>query len=438
MATLQQVLAEKIPVWRKEIADLTEANGDKVISSITLNQVCGGLRGVQALICNTSYVHPERGLFIRGHHISDLADRLPEEIFYLLCTNELPDEKALASLQEDLKARSVVPQYVWDTIRSLPDNTHPMVVLNIAIMSLQRYSVFSRKYNEGIRKTDYWEMTLEDSLQIIAKIPAIVAGIYRMRVLLKKRILSDPYRDWSNNFAHMLGIDDPDNELANFIRLYMVLHCDHEGGNVSANVCRIVNSALSDPYYSVAAGLNGLAGPLHGLANQECLKYVLAIEEHFGGVPSKEDLRQYIWGTLSSGRVIPGYGHAVLRATDPRFTAFLEFGKKVCPFDTVFQIVKLLFEIVPDVLKEHGHAKNPWPNVDAASGALLFHFGITRFDFYTVMFAASRILGMCAQMIMNRGLFAPIFRPKSVTLDWIKEKVAGTPAKAKKSTKTKK
>ncbi len=431
MANLQDVMSEKIPLWRERITDLVAANEQKVVSNITLKQLCGGLRGVQGLICNTSFVHPEKGLFIRGIPISELVDRLPEEIFYLLCTGELPDENSLASLQEELKARSEVPIYVWNAIKSLPEGTHPMVVLSIALLSMQRKSVFARKYSEGMRKGDHWLTTLEDALQIIAKIPTIVAGIYRMRVVYKKRILSDPYRDWSGNFANMMGIDDPEGKLRDLIRLYMVLHCDHEGGNVSNNVCRIVNSALSDPYYSISAGLNGLAGPLHGLANQECLKYVQAIEENFNGVPKEEDLKEYIWATLQSGRVIPGYGHAVLRATDPRFTALLNFGKRVCPYDNVFRIVELLFKIVPDILKEHGKAQNPWPNVDAASGALLYHFGITRFDFYTVMFAASRVLGMCAQMIMARGLYAPIFRPKSVTTEWLEQMLSKTNQKKK-------
>jgi citrate synthase len=423
MSSLQEVLAEKIAIRRERIQNLVKKYPDEVISQVTLQQICGGLRGVQALICDTSYVDPEKGLFIRGIPVSELIERLPEEVFYLLCTGELPSEKALSALQEDLKARSEVPAYVWDTIKSLPEGTHPMVVLSIAIMTLQRQSVFTRKYNEGMRKSDYWETTLEDSLQIIGKIPTIVAGIYRMRVVYKKRILSDPYRDWGSDFAHMLGARDPDGELPNLIRLYMVLHSDHEGGNVSANVTRIVNSALSDPYYSIAAGLNGLSGPLHGLANQECLKYVQGIEENFGGIPKETDLKKYIWATLQSGRVIPGYGHAVLRATDPRFTALLNFGKRVCPYDNTFRIVEMLYKIVPSILTEHGKAKNPWPNVDAASGSLLYHFGITQFDFYTVMFAASRILGMAAQMINNRAVFAPIFRPKSVTTDWLEQKL---------------
>ncbi len=424
MASLQETLARKVPVWREEVRELVQKHSGKVVSEITVQQIFGGLRGVKALICDTSFVDPEKGLFIRGIPILELAGRLPEEIFFLLCTGELPDEKALVNLQEDLKARSEVPQYVWDMLKALPPGTHPMILFSSAIMALQRYSVFSRRYNEGLPKSEYWEAVLEDTLQIIAKIPTLAAGIYRMRVLQKKRILSDPTLDWGGDFAHMLGLEDEQGNFARLIRLYMVLHSDHEGGNVSVNVCRIVNSALSDPYYSIAAGLNGLAGPLHGLANQESLKFILRIKDAFNGVPESEKLREFVWDTLRSGQVIPGYGHAVLRATDPRFVAFMNYGRQVCPDDPVFQIVEKLFEVVPTVLKEHGKAKNPWPNVDAISGSLLYHFGLRQFEFYTVMFAAARILGMSAQMIVDRALLAPIVRPKSVPISWVKQQVS--------------
>jgi citrate synthase len=181
-----------------------------------------------------------------------------------------------------------------------------------------------------------------------------------------------------------------------------------------------VASALSDAYYAVSAGLNGLAGPLHGLANQECLKWVLKVLDRFGGVPSDEELRKFAWDTLSSGRVIPGYGHAVLRVTDPRFDAFRKFGLEHMPDDPVFKIVDQVFRIVPGVLQEQGKAKDPWPNVDAASGSLLYHFGLKEFSYYTVLFSVSRAMGMCSQMIISRAFSEPIERPKSSTTKWLK------------------
>ena len=247
------------------------------------------------------------------------------------------------------------------------------------------------------------------------------AGLFLFDVALT--LIGQPSAYWAGNYAHMLGIEDPTGNFKKLMRLYLTLHCDHEGGNVSANTCHTVGSALSDPYYAVSAGLNGLAGPLHGLANQECLRFVLAVHQHYQGVPTDEQLKEYAWERLNSGRVIPGYGHAVLRVTDPRFSAFREFGLKYCGDDEVFQIVDKLFNIIPGVLKEHGKAKNPWPNVDAGSGALLYHFGLREFDYYTVLFGVSRALGMLSQLVINRALGSAITRPKSVQTSWIKKQV---------------
>lgn len=423
MAILREKLRTEIPEIRTKIDGIFKKHKDEVVSNVTVKQVYGGMRGVIGMVCNSSYVDPLKGLFIRGIPVSELTDRIPEEIFYLLCTGELPDNEALKQLQDELNLRAEVPEYVWNVIRSLPKDTHPMTMLSIAILAMEGASIFKEKYASGLRKADFWEATLDDSLELLAKLPTIAAGVYRIRFAKGDLIPYDKSLDWGSNYANMLGIPDPNGEFADLMRLYLVLHCDHEGGNVSAFTSRVVNSSLSNLYYAASAGLNGLAGPLHGLANQECLKFVLAIEEKYQKVPSKKELGDFVWSTLKLGKVIPGYGHAVLRATDPRFTAFLNFGKQHCPDDKTFKIVERLFEVVPDILKEYGSGKiaDPWPNVDAISGSLLFYYGLTMFDYYTVMFGVSRILGFCAQAIMARGLQAPIIRPKSVTNKWIEE-----------------
>jgi citrate synthase len=369
------------------------------------------MRGVKALVCDTSVVPPDKGLIIRGTPIGELKDQLPEAVFYLLVTGEMPDNEALEDLKKDLKSRSEVPDYVWKTLEAMPKGSHPMVMFSLGILAMEKESVFKKKYNEGMKKTEYWDSTLEDCLNLIAKLPTLAAGIYRMRFNKGPRIEPDPSLDWAGDYARMLGLDDPTGEFANLMRLYMVLHTDHEGGNVSAHTCHCVGSALSDVYYAVSAGLNGLAGPLHGLANQMCLRWAIMVKDKFGGVPTEDQLRQFAWDTLNSGQVIPGYGHAVLRVTDPRFTAFHEFGSRVCADDDLFQIVAKVFKVIPDVLREHGKAKDPWPNVDAASGCLLYHFGLTEFEYYTVLFGVSRALGMCSQLIVSRALGEAIERP---------------------------
>ncbi|MGH2574900.1 MAG: citrate (Si)-synthase [Ignavibacteria bacterium] len=421
MPSLKEKLASQIPNLRSRVRNLAKNSGSKVVSEVTIEQVIGGMRGVKSLVCDTSEVIPDQGVIIRGIPIAKLTDKLPEEIFYLLLTGELPDTQSLKDLQSELKHRSEIPDYIWAILKSCPKDAHPMSMLNASITIMEHESKFHRAYDKGIKKEVYWEYALDDSLDLIAKLPGLAAGIYRIRFNKGEVIKSNPELDWGADYAYMLGIDDYNNEFSNLMRLYMVLHSDHESGNVSAFSSHVVGSALSDVYYSVAAGLNGLAGPLHGLANQECLKFVLELLDHFKGVPSDDELKKLIEERLNKGMLISGYGHGVLRVTDPRFTAFLEFGKRIMPDDERFIMVEKLFNIVPKVLSSRGKVKDPWPNVDAVSGSLLYHYGLVEFDYYTVLFGVSRALGLCSQLILNRAVGAPITRPKSVTLDWLEK-----------------
>ncbi|MDC1032221.1 citrate (Si)-synthase [Candidatus Marinimicrobia bacterium] len=415
---LQKILSEKINIWQKEIHSVIKNKGQKVISEVTVSQAYGGMRGVKGLTCETSAVSADRGLIIRGYPLTDISHISPEEVFYLLLTGELPDSDAVNDIQNQFKNNQKVPEYVWKILESMPKNSHPMTMLTTAIQSMQVDSIFVKKYNDGTPKTDLWKWTLDDGITLLSAIPIIAAGIYRMRYNKGDRIEPDKTLDWAGNFAHMLGIQDED--FKKLMRLYLMLHCDHEGGNVSAFSSLTVASALSSPFLSVAAGLNGLAGPLHGLANQECLKFVLDVKDHFKTVPSDEDLKDFCWDRLNNGRVIPGYGHAVLRCPDPRFSAFMDFGENYIRNDDIFSIVQSLFKVVPPVLLEQGKAKNPWPNVDAASGSLLYYYGLKEFNYYTVLFSISRSMGIIAQMVINRAMGIPITRPKSVTTEWIK------------------
>jgi citrate synthase len=429
---LKDKLSQLIPKWREEVKAILSKNASRVISEVTVEQLFGGMRGIKALVCDTSEVALDSGLIIRGIPILELTDKLPEEIFYLLLTGELPDHEALVDLQNELKRRADVPFYVWNVINGLPLETHPMVMLNTAVLVMENESFFKKRYEEGLPKEYLWEPMFWDALNLIARIPVIAAYIFRRKFNKGPRINPDYSLDWAANYARMLGIDDPDGSFAKLMRLYMVLHSDHEGGNVSAFATQTVGSALSDLYFAISAGLNGLAGPLHGLANQECLRFILKLRDDIGHPPSDEEIRNYAINLLNNNKVISGYGHAVLRVTDPRFTAFVDFAEKVMPDDEIFKIVKQLYKIVPKLLMERGKAKDPWPNVDAASGALLFHYGMTEFEYYTVLFSVSRILGLSAQLILNRALLAPIIRPKSVTVKWVKQTLAENSKAAKK------
>tara|TARA_B100000676_G_scaffold132782_1_gene131874 strand:+ start:482 stop:1744 length:1263 start_codon:yes stop_codon:yes gene_type:complete len=419
---LQEQLSSKIPKWQEDLKLVLNEKGDKVISDVTVSQAVKGMRGVKSLICDTSTVSADKGLIIRGNSILDITGILPEEVFYLLLVGDLPNKDQLLDLQNQLNDHRTVPDYVWKILDAMPVNSHPMTMLSIAIQSMRVESLFVEKFNQGTPKKDYWKWVLEDGLKLIGVLPSIAAGIYRKQKNLNERIDPDQGLDWGANFAHMLGANDND-DFKKLMRLYLMLHSDHEGGNVSAFSSLTVASSLSSPFLAVGAGFNGLAGPLHGLANQECLKFVLEIRDHFNGKPSDEELKEFCWSRLNNGRVIPGYGHAVLRCPDPRFTAFMDFGKEHIQNDDVFDIVKALFDVVPPVLEEHGKAKNPWPNVDAASGSLLYYYGLKEFNYYTVLFSLSRAMGIISQIVINRALRIPITRPKSVTTDWLKNNI---------------
>ncbi len=429
MSKLKEKLKEIIPQERDKVKKLIAEKGSNVISEVTVKQAYGGMRGVKNLVCETSYLDPMEGIRYRGKTIPEMRkelpkapggeEPLPEAGWWLLLTGDVPTDEEIKDLQAEFKAVQEMPSYVKDTLRAMAKDTHPMTMFSAAILSMQRESLFVKGYNEGMKKEEYWVPMYEDCVNLLAKLPAIGAYIYRMKYKNNSHIPADPELDFGGNFAHMMGIEAP--EYKDLMRLYFLLHSDHESGNVSAHTCHLVASALSDIYYAVSAAMDGLAGPLHGLANQECLKWILTMMEKLGGVPTKEQVEKYAWDTLNKGQVIPGYGHAVLRQTDPRFVAQHEFGNKYCPNDPVFQAVKTVYEVVPPILQKHGKAKNPWPNVDAHSGCLQYYYGVKEFDFYTVMFGVGRSLGITAETIWDRALLLPIERPKSVTTKWLEQ-----------------
>jgi citrate synthase len=355
------------------------------------------------------------------------GEPLPEGLLWLLMTGEVPTKAQAASVTAELHSRARIPENVVAMIKSFPRHMHPMTQLSAAVLAMQAESKFAQAYQDGVHKSKYWEATLEDVLDLIARLPTVASLIYRNTFHNgKPGAAYDPKLDYSANFARMLGFKSA--QFDEVMRLYLSIHSDHEGGNVSAHTTRLVGSALSDPYLSFSAAMCGLAGPLHGLANQEVLRWVVDLQDEFKrtGKPVNHDtIRQFAWDTLNGGKVIPGYGHAVLRKTDPRYMAQREFCLKHLPNDELFKIVSTVYEVVPDVLTKHGKTKNPWPNVDAHSGVLLTHYGLTENSYYTVLFGVSRALGVLTQLFWDRALGLPIERPKSLTMDWIKNRFEG-------------
>jgi citrate synthase len=431
MENLKEKFAKKALPQADEIKKLIKSHGDKVIGSYTIDQVLSGMKGMVGLLTDTSHLDPEEGIRFRGFSIPEIREKLPklhpegeplpEGLFYLMLMGDIPSLEEAHSITIEWQRRSQVPKHVFDVIDSMPQTTKPMTLFSMAILAMATESKFMKSYLEGMSKNDLWDPAFEDTMTLIARLPVVAAYIYRLKYHKNTQIDPDPYLDWAGNFAHMMGYENE--EVKRLFRLYMVLHADHEGGNVSAHTTHLVGTALSNPYYAFAAGMAGLAGPLHGFANQEVVRWLQNMIEDIGYVcDSKEKIREYVIKTVEEGRVVPGYGHAVLRITDPRFTAQREFALKYLPNNPLIQAVGCLYEVVPEVLKTYQKIKNPWPNVDAHSGALLLAYGIKEYDFYTVLFGVSRALGVLAQLVWDRVYGIGLERPNSQTLDWFKKK----------------
>ncbi|MFC2100947.1 citrate (Si)-synthase, partial [Bacteroidota bacterium] len=423
----------KIEAWRPRTTKLVKEYGDVKIGEVTVAQAIGGMRGVKSLVTDISYLDPFEGIRFRGYTIPETLEKLPkppgvdipyvEGHFYLLLTGDIPTENEVAEVVDEFKKRKKVPKYVFDVINAMPDDTHPMVMFSAAILAMEKESVFAKQYREGISKMDYWDPTFEDAMNLQARLPEIGAYIYRKKYKNNQIIPSDPNLDLGGDFAHMMGIGKPYDDVA---RLYFILHSDHESGNVSAHTGHLVASALSDMYYAISAMINGLAGPLHGLANEEVLRWIQGVMDKMGGkVPTEKEMEEFVWNTLNSGQVVPGYGHAVLRKTDPRYQAQRDFCLKYLPDDLIFKYVDVLYKVVPPILEKQGKAKNPWPNVDAQSGVIQWYYGITEYAFYTVLFGIGRTLGIAANIVWDRALGYAIERPKSLTTTMLEEIAKG-------------
>lgn len=430
---LKNKLKEKIDAWRPRTARLVKEFGDVKVGEVNIGQVIGGARGVKCLVTDISYLDPMEGIRFRGFTIPEVMEKLPkvpgcempyvEGFFYLLLTGEIPTKEDVEEVADEFNKRKGVPEYVFNMLKTLPADSHPMAMLSAGIVAMQRESVFVKEYEAGnLNKDNMWEAAYEDGLTLLARLPRLASFIYRLKYKNGDIIPADPKLDMGGNFAHMMGIDKPYDDVA---RMYFILHSDHESGNVSAHTGHLVASALSDVYYSISAMINGLAGPLHGLANQEVLRWLQGVMDQMQGkVPTEDEMKKFVWDTLNSGQVIPGFGHAVLRKTDPRYTAQREFCLKHLPDDLLFKYVDVLYKVTPPILQEQGKAKNPWPNVDAQSGVIQWYYGLTEYDYYTVLFGVGRALGVVSNIIWDRALGYPIERPKSLTTAML-EDIAG-------------
>eukprot|EP00250_Pteridium_aquilinum_P028047 c36507_g1_i1 orf=451-1827(-) len=426
---LREKLSSIIPAAKDRLAGIKRDHGNVRLDPHTVQGIIAGSRGIKSILWEVSKLDPDHGILYRSFSIPQCfaslptalqgGQPLPEGVLWLLLTGRMPSPRQTASLSLDLTARiTKIPDFAFASINALPPSVHPMTQLVSAIMALQSQSQFAQAYASGMPVNQLWGPAFEDCLNLIAQLPLLAAFIYRRVYKDGHAIPPDPALDLAANFCHMLGFDDP--HIYEMMRMYLVIHSDHEGGAVSAHAVRLVGSALADPYLAFAAGMNGCAGPLHGLAIQESFRWLNKVFTEFGGPNATiSDLEDYVRRTLEAGQIIPGFGHAMLKKTDPRYTCLYQFCENNFPDDPHFQLLAKLGEIVPHVMKQQGKVRNPWPNVDAIIGVVFNHFGLHEDRFFPVMLGVARSIGALSQLVWDRALCLPMERPSSVNLDWI-------------------
>lgn len=449
---LKSALKDIIPKKKQEMLDMKQNYSNVKVGDITIGSVIGGMRGNCSMFWQSTSLDPVEGIKFQGKTIrecqaclpsdansSDMSNNfLPESMLWLLMTGEVPTNSQVANLSSELALRGAnLPDFTVKIMKDLPRNMHPMTQLAIGLASMNKISRFARKYEQGsLGKNDYWEYTLDDALQVIASLPKLTGLIYS-NVAANGEPLGqyNENRDWSYNICSLLGMTAGDSinrnnldekrstDFVNLMRLYTGIHVDHEGGNVSAHTTHLVGSALGDPFLSYSSGIMGLAGPLHGLAAQEVVRFLIEMNGELS--PQMEDceIERYLWKLLDSKRVVPGYGHAVLRKPDPRFTAMIDFVKarpEEFESDRNVTLMQKLSHVAPKVLIKHGKTKNPYPNVDSASGILFYHYGIKEMLFFTVIFGCSRSMGPMTQLVWDRIFGLPIERPQSLDMSKLK------------------
>ena len=378
---------------------------DEPLFTVHTSHLNTGMRGIPVGTCRTSFVTPTEGVHYCGYPIAELAHHSPEDIVYLLFNKELPTPEQSAAFRADLAARGHVPDAVAAVFHTLPKDGHPMDWLSVGIHTLGMLDT-----------TGDWK---EDALNLVARMPRVMGLLFRIREGRHEQIPEDDLSaSMVRRFVQTLDIEGVDHDLMETIlAVYLVLHMDHGGGNLSTFTGKAIASGHATVYASMAGAMNALSGPLHGRANQSCLEFVLRI-----GTSDPEEVEAFVRSELEAKRPVFGFGHAVLRAEDPRATVQFALGEELCPDDENFKIIRTLREVAPRVLAENEKISNPNANVDIASGALLHHVGFKDPTYYTTFFGWARVAGIGAQIVderavMRDGKGTPIYRPKYIAED---------------------
>jgi citrate synthase len=353
--------------------------------------VTRGLRDVAAAETKISFVDPMGTLYYLGYNIDDLVEHVSyEEVVYLLLYGELPTKNELDEFRTQLISEMKLPEAIINSIKSAPPNSHPMEVLRTEVSHLSMYDPDPDYKSE--------QATKKRAIRLVAKVPAIVATLHRLRT---DQPLVAPNDDSGlpENFLYLFRGKPADNEERKAIDRFMMLHADH-GFNASTFAARVTASTNSDMYSAVTCAIGTLKGPLHGGASEKVM-YML------DDINTEEEVEDYIQGMLDDKKKIMGFGHRIYQAEDPRTKHLRGIAENLCHRTNNLDLYNLCIRI-ENVVHEK---KKIFPNVDFYAAVTLNALGVP-FEFFTPFFASSRIAGWTAH-VMEQYKDAVLLRPSS-------------------------
>lgn len=342
-----------------------------------------GLEGIVAGQTALSLVDGEAShLYYRGIPVEELAQKSSfEEVAYLLWYGRLPLKNDLEDFTKILAGRRPIEPQILEMLKSFPKKAHPMAAIRSVVSMLGLYDPDADRLDG--------EASLNKALRLTASLPTAIAALMRMRDG-NKPAAPDPKLSHAANFLYMMHEKAPEKEMERAMDAYFILLADH-GFNASTFSARVTASTEADIYSAITSAIGTLKGPLHGSANQRAMEMILDI-----GAPDRAE--EYVRDLLARKQKVMGFGHRIYKKEDPRARAFRKIADDLC--NRVGQ--KKWMEISNRVEKVMWEDKQIPCNVDFFSASVLYMLGIP-VDFFTTVFAASRIAGWTAHVIEQRA-----------------------------------
>ncbi|CAK9810720.1 Probable citrate synthase, mitochondrial [Anthophora quadrimaculata] len=425
---LKEALCEKIPVHYDLLRNFRQQHGSSVVSHITVDNIYKGLNGVNTMVRETSEIDPKYGIKYRGLTIPEVVTLLPREgkspsaesVFWLLLTGDIPTREQTASLIADWSIRRQKKKDWWSgpgggivgsVLQSLPKTISPLGRLSVALTVFDSGKHMKKALENGALTHTHWEYTYEDSMEFLATLPAIVGLVAKDEGL---KNVKEEEGDWVQFLSECLynSFDISENHrkmLMDFLRLYVVLNADEDGGIPGIHVTEILGASQLNINQALAAGVLAYVDEPKSGTMSQYMEFQTKAQSLFGQEPKEERLMNYVATLIKQDKLI---GYTDSEYCDPRYTAILNYAREYLPNDTNVKLSQTVTQIVTTIIKA-AKGKNIFPEQNAIAAPILQFYGLRDMKFNQVLLCMSRALGAVASIIWTRAVNVPVEHPAS-------------------------